>query len=195
MALDVIKGKYWKIRDTSKMSEAQKGNTNGFQKGNIPWNKGKKHSVETRLKIGLANRKRKGKKLSVGHREKIKIAMQKFKGENNPSKRLEVREKQRKAKLGKPRLNMRGANHPKWKGGARKIRKMIMGRIEYIRWREMILARDNWTCQNCGKRSGKEFVYLVSHHIKSWIEYPELRYDINNGIILCRECHLLIHKK
>lgn len=30
---------------------------------------------------------------------------------------------------------------------------------------------------------------LEAHHILSWKDYPELRYDINNGITLCHAHH------
>jgi NUMOD3 motif-containing protein len=30
---------------------------------------------------------------------------------------------------------------------------------------------------------------LEAHHILNWREYPELRYDINNGITLCHAHH------
>ena len=55
----------------------------------------------------------------------------------------------------------------------------------YIRWRKEIFERDSFTCQICRKVG----VYLESHHIKSWKNYPELRYVLDNGITLCRECH------
>lgn len=52
-------------------------------------------------------------------------------------------------------------------------------------WRKAVLARDAYTCQDCGISD----VLLTAHHIKAFILYPELRYDISNGLTLCYPCH------
>jgi len=56
----------------------------------------------------------------------------------------------------------------------------------YKFWMISVRNRDNWKCKinNCDC-SGR----LESHHILSWKEYPELRYNINNGITLCQKHH------
>ena len=57
-------------------------------------------------------------------------------------------------------------------------------------WRKAVFERDDYTCQMCGKRSGNGInVILHPHHIKRFADYPELRFDVNNGITLCKECH------
>ena len=58
---------------------------------------------------------------------------------------------------------------------------------EYKKWRSDVFTRDNWTCQTCGIRG----ISLEAHHIKGWARFPKFRYDINNGVTLCRECHKL----
>ncbi|MES2401836.1 MAG: HNH endonuclease [Pseudomonadota bacterium] len=45
-------------------------------------------------------------------------------------------------------------------------------------------------CIHCGDVSGGN---LQAHHRKEWAEYPELRFDVNNGITLCKWCHWLAH--
>jgi len=93
--------------------------------------------------------------------------------------------KEWREKLQKPHLSTRGEKHYLWKGGQNKIRKQLMGQYEYLNWRRKVFERDNYTCQNCGKRG----VYLEADHIKPWITHPESRYDLNNGRTLCNPCH------
>ncbi len=54
-----------------------------------------------------------------------------------------------------------------------------------IEWRDNIFKRDNYTCQHCKEKGYK----LQAHHIKSYMHYPEVKYDLNNGITLCIDCH------
>jgi len=62
---------------------------------------------------------------------------------------------------------------------------------EYREWAKRVKERDNYTCQRCGQVGYK----LVSHHIESYKDNPELRTDINNGITLCKWCHISFHSK
>ena len=48
-----------------------------------------------------------------------------------------------------------------------------------------MFARDGYTCQACEKKG----IRVEAHHIKEQSNYPELRFDVNNGITLCRDCH------
>ena len=58
-------------------------------------------------------------------------------------------------------------------------------RIEYRLWREAVFERDNWTCVKCDTRGGE----LHADHIRSWRNFPELRYAIDNGRTMCPDCH------
>jgi len=57
-------------------------------------------------------------------------------------------------------------------------------------WRKEVLKRDNYTCKRCGKAKNIE-----AHHIERWVDAPEKRFDVANGISLCEKCHKLIHSK
>ena len=61
--------------------------------------------------------------------------------------------------------------------------------------RKMVLERDNWTCQKCGK-SKDDFpeLELHCHHIFPLNENPVESADIDNCITYCKECHKWIHK-
>ena len=61
--------------------------------------------------------------------------------------------------------------------------------INYELWREAIYKKFKGTCQECGKKTG----IMHAHHIKEYAKYPEKRYDIDNGILLCEKCHAKLH--
>lgn len=73
------------------------------------------------------------------------------------------------------------------------IRMSVEGRrsTEYRLWRKAVFMRDGFTCQICGSHG----VMLNAHHIKSYAAYPELRFDISNGITLCEVCHKKLHRR
>lgn len=59
----------------------------------------------------------------------------------------------------------------------------------YRVWRQHIIDRDK-VCQRCG--SGE---CLEVHHIKRFSEYPELRQDDSNAVVLCKRCHRELHRR
>jgi hypothetical protein len=167
-----------------------------------PWVKGfqtgHKHSEETKKKLSL-----------------MKL------GDKNPMKRLEVsllvskalkgrkvsdntKNKIREANIGHHRggwkfseearkkisKSHKGEKSILWKGGITEKNKSIRNGIEYRLWREAVFARDNWTCQKCKVKGVKT---LQAHHIKSFSKNSELRFIIDNGITLCKKCHLKSH--
>ena len=85
------------------------------------------------------------------------------------------------------RQNNLGAKSHFWKGGISPLNKIIRGSLEYTLWRETVFVRDDYTCQECGKRGGK----LHADHIKAFATYPELRLTVTNGRALCIPCHKL----
>ena len=56
----------------------------------------------------------------------------------------------------------------------------------YKDWRFKVYKRDRFTCQMPSCKSKRQ---LQAHHLKKWSEASILRYDLNNGITLCRTCH------
>ena len=60
---------------------------------------------------------------------------------------------------------------------------------EYKKWRSLVYKRDNFKCQWLGCSIKKK---LNAHHIKTWAEYPGLRFYVDNGITLCYYHHKMI---
>ena len=86
-----------------------------------------------------------------------------------------------------------GEESPVWKGGVA-VERNERATYDYQNWRNKVFHRDNYTCRCCGNRSSNNNpVILNSHHIYNWKDYPELRYEISNGITLCNQCHYKFH--
>lgn len=62
---------------------------------------------------------------------------------------------------------------------------------KYKIWRKNVFERDAYTCMICDKIGGE----INPHHIENYAINKEKRYDVNNGITLCKECHFQFHKK
>jgi len=58
---------------------------------------------------------------------------------------------------------------------------------EYRIWRAQVIRRDK-KCQICDSIKKRQ-----AHHINSALYFPKERFDINNGICLCLECHKQFH--
>lgn len=88
------------------------------------------------------------------------------------------------------REHLRGPKNHKWKGGITPINKAIRGSLEFAAWRKSVFERDNHTCMECGARSKSgSSVYLHAHHVVPFAVSPEKRFDVDNGLTLCKKCH------
>jgi hypothetical protein len=88
-----------------------------------------------------------------------------------------------------------GQQHPNWKGGKTPLRKAIESLREYKKWRQEVLKKDDYTCQECGTIGGQ----LTSHHkflVSECLDYGEIELitDIENGMALCKPCHIKYHE-
>ena len=139
--------------------------TTRFSKGQAPWNKGKKGS-QVPWNKGLT-------------RETDSRVKAPWEGKKRPN-----------FPLGIPHLKARGANHYKWIENRTELKrdtgKNERGCSLYREWRAQVWLRDSYKCKianpDCNGR-------IEAHHILGWREYPELRYQTNNGITLCHAHH------
>lgn len=81
--------------------------------------------------------------------------------------------------------------HWNYKGGISSENHLIRNSQQADYWRRKVFERDKYTCQECGTIGG----VLNAHHIKAFAKFPDLRFDIANGVTLCKSCHTNIHRK
>ena len=143
-----------------------------FKKGHTI-NKGRSLTPEIKAKISA---KSKGVAKSIQMRRLMSIAMkgnQNGKGLIGTHKSPEHRQKLRESLWRIP-------------GGIISEYASIRNSIEYKLWRKAVFERDGYLCIWGGKAHGSK---LEADHIKSFAHYPELRFAIDNGRTLCKDCH------
>jgi len=141
--------------------------------------KGKHRSPKTEFKKGQHRLEEWNKKLSI-----------KFNGKGNPfygKKHNDIT----KEKLS---YMFSGSKNHFWKGGISSENKTLRRSLKFRKWREDVFERDNYVCQICGFFSGQgKHIDLHPHHIKPFSDFPDLRFDVKNGVTLCRNCHMNLH--
>ena len=141
----------------------------------------KKGKIPPNLEIARANSPiQKGNKLACHLKGKKRQPFSQEWKDNISKGLLKVRDKRA------------GENHWNWHGGISGWQKLLRGSIEYKEWRLSVYKRDKYHCQICHKHCNSKTI--VAHHIKSFKDNPKNRYDIENGITLCRKCHILHHR-
>ena len=93
-------------------------------------------------------------------------------------------------------LNSRGENSPHWNHeltNEDRENSSNRNRDPNTRlWVKAVLDRDNHTCQCCNSRRS---LTLIAHHIDSWKEFKSDRFNVDNGVTLCENCHKAYHKR
>lgn len=147
-----------------------------FKKGHkIRGGTGRKVSKETRGKISAALVGKKHPEFSQETKRKMSEAKKGIARSETARRKISEAHKNRVAM----------GLHNTYKGGVTPIYKKIRKSLEYRLWREAVFKRDDWTCVWCGKVGGE----LNADHIKTFAEYPALRFAIDNGRTMCVSCH------
>lgn len=107
-----------------------------------------------------------------------------------PTMKEQIDRDMQKHGIGIKHLGSSGKNHWNWKGGITPKNQVERRSIEYKEWRNSVFKRDGYVCAHCGKKGGD----LAAHHIKPWAKFPDSRFDVSNGITLCKECHKKEHR-
>lgn len=92
------------------------------------------------------------------------------------------------------RADMEGSKNHNWRGGAIAKSEDWRKSAESFRWKRAVRYRDKYRCRRCGTRQSSE-VRLDAHHVVPGSNSIELRFDITNGVSLCRDCHTWVHSK
>ena len=92
-----------------------------------------------------------------------------------------------------------GENNPNWIKDRSELKdqnRSIRYSTAMKEWRQTVFKRDDFSCLLCSNRSRKGHgVVLNAHHIKRFADFPDLRFDVNNGVTLCVHCHNMVTGK
>ena len=80
-------------------------------------------------------------------------------------------------------------NHWNWQGGISGATQPLRKSYASYLWRQEVLRLCGKVCCLC-----KSTENIETDHIKPWSVYPDLRFEISNGRVVCRSCHYGLRK-
>lgn len=156
------------------------------------WSWLKKYNIPTRQRGGESSSGsfKKGSNLWIGkkHKEETKQKIREARLKDGHVPYLKNGEHWLKS-IGKEK-------HPNYKGGLTPERQSFYSSLDWIELVKKVWSRDNAICQNCGKHHNTESNRgnFHIHHITSF-QVKEKRLDLDNLVLLCKECHRWVHSK
>lgn len=86
--------------------------------------------------------------------------------------------------------NNKGENNPNYDETLSQEHR-IQHRItdDYSEWRKRVYEKYDYTCQCCNKKGYD----IVAHHLDGYNWCIEKRTNIDNGVVLCKDCHIKFH--
>lgn len=84
-----------------------------------------------------------------------------------------------------------GIPFEEWTGFKQEWHKTINTKAPWKVWRTAVFHRDWYTCVLC-RTSGKKCGLMDPHHIIRKRLRPDLMFDVDNGVTLCRSCHMKV---
>lgn len=87
-----------------------------------------------------------------------------------------------------------GALNPNFIDGSSPERQRLYVQSKGREFLREVLKRDRYQCLRCGaaKTAARS---LHVHHIRPWAGNPELRFDTDNVVTLCKLCHDWVHSR
>jgi hypothetical protein len=88
----------------------------------------------------------------------------------------------------------RGHLSPRWIDGSSPIRQSLYAQSFWKELAKTVYERDGYRCRRCKAKPSMQNK-LHGHHVKPWAGNPGARFDLNNLITLCKNCHNWVHSK
>jgi thymidylate synthase (FAD) len=93
-----------------------------------------------------------------------------------------------------PMFGRRGELSPTYVDGSAPERQKAYVQKQGREFLRAVYKRDGYCCRRCGAPK-KQPKSIHAHHIRPWAGNPELRFDLDNAVTLCRTCHSWVHSK